>query len=177
MKTSERIPDRIEKMITLRAPIARVWRAISDAQAFGAWFGVAFDGPFIAGKRVTGKIQPTTVDPDVAALQAPHAGKAFAINVESMDAPRLFSFRWHPYDVDPAADLSEEPTTLVAFELAEVTEVAEVAEVAEGTLLTISESGFDRIPLARRAESFTANEGGWEHQSRLIEKYLASHAS
>ena len=168
MKTSERIPDRIEKKITLRAPIARVWRAISDAQAFGAWFGVAFDGPFIAGKRVTGKIQPTTVDPDVAALQAPHAGKAFAINVERMDAPRLFSFRWHPYDVDPAADLSEEPTTLVAFEL---------AEVAGGTLLTISESGFDRIPLARRAESFTANEGGWEHQSRLIEKYLASHAS
>ena len=129
---------------------------------------MAFDGPFIAGKRVTGKIQPTTVDPDVAALQAPHAGKAFAINVERMDAPRLFSFRWHPYDVDPAADLSEEPTTLVAFELAEVT---------GGTLLTISESGFDRIPLARRAESFTANEGGWEHQSRLIEKYLASHAS
>ena len=160
--------DRIEKKITLRAPIDRVWRAISNAHEFGAWFGVAFDAPFAEGALVTGRIQPTTVDPDVAALQAPHAGKPFEISVERIDAPRRFSFRWHPYNVDPAADLANEPTTLVAFEL---------AEVESGTLLTISESGFDQIPLARRAEAFTANEGGWDHQSRLIAKYLTLHAT
>ena len=160
--------DRIEKTITLRAPIARVWRAISDAREFGAWFGVAFDSPFAAGARTAGTIQPTTVDAEVAALQAPHTGTPFEIVVERMDAPQCFSFRWHPYNVDAGADLSNEPTTLVTFAL---------AEVAGGTLLTITESGFEHIPLARRAEAFTANEGGWEHQSKLIEKYLRQHAA
>ncbi len=162
------VPDRIEKKITLRAPISRVWNAISDAQQFGEWFGVAFDGPFVAGTRLTGKIRPTTVDPEVAKLQEPHEGKAFEFTVDRIEPQRLIAFRWHPFAIEPGADYSTEPTTLIVFEL---------AEVPGGTLLTISESGFDGIPLKRRAEAFKANEGGWEHQSKLIEKYLQAHAA
>ncbi len=155
--------DRIEKKIVLRAPLDRVWRAISDANEFGSWFGMAFDGPFEEGARLTGKIAPTSVDPEVAKLQEPHVGKAFDFSVERIEPERLISFRWHPYAIDPDVDYSSEPMTLIVFEL---------KEVAEGVLLTISESGFDRIPLARRAEAFKANEGGWEHQTQLIRKYL-----
>lgn len=156
--------DRIEKKILLRAPRARVWRAISDAGEFGAWFGVAFDGPFVAGARLTGRITPTRVDPDVAKLQEPHAGKPFEIVVDTIEPMRRFAFRWHPYAIDPAVDYSREPMTLVTFAL---------EDVADGTLLTITESGFDGIPLARRAQAFRANDGGWSHQAALIEKYLA----
>jgi uncharacterized protein YndB with AHSA1/START domain len=159
--------DRIEKRILLRAPLERVWRAVSDARQFGAWFGVAFDGPFAPGARMTGTIVPTKVDEEVAKLQKPHEGRAFEVTVDRIEPGRLFSFRWHPFAVDPSVDYSSEPTTLVVFEL---------EEVAGGTSLTITESGFDRIPLARRAQAFTANEGGWTHQTKLIEKYL-SHAA
>jgi uncharacterized protein YndB with AHSA1/START domain len=156
--------DRIEKKVLLRAPIGRVWRAVSDAHQFGEWFGVAFDGPFIPGASMTGKIVPTKADEEVAKLQKPHEGKKFEVTVERIEPERLFSFRWHPFAVDPAFDYSSEPTTLVEFQL---------EESAGGTLLTITESGFDRIPLARRAQAFAANEGGWTHQAKLIEKYLS----
>jgi uncharacterized protein YndB with AHSA1/START domain len=160
--------DRIEKRILLLAPIERVWRAISDARQFGRWFGVAFDGPFAAGARLTGRIVPTGVDAEVAKLQKPHEGKTFEIVVDRIEPMRRFSFRWHPYAVDPAVDYSQEPMTLVTFEL---------EEQAGGTLLAFSEAGFDRIPLARRAAAFTANEGGWAKQTTLIEKYLARPAA
>lgn len=158
--------DRIEKSVTLKAPVARVWRAVSDASEFGRWFGVAFDGPFVAGQRVTGRIVPTTVDPEVAKLQKPHEGKPFEFVVDRIEPMRRISFRWHPFAIDPAVDYSKEPMTLVAFEL---------AEAGGGTRLAITESGFDGIPAARRAEAFAANDGGWAHQARLVEKYLALH--
>jgi len=160
--------DRIEKTIVLRAPLERVWRAISDAKEFGSWFGMAFDGPFADGARLTGRIVPTTVDPEVAKLQEPHRGKPFEFSVDRIEPPRRISFRWHPYAIDSRTDYSKEPTTLIVFEL---------KEVAEGVQLTISESGFDRIPIARRAEAFKANEGGWEHQTQLIKKYLEQQAA
>ena len=156
--------SRIEKKVLLRAPLARVWSAISDARQFGAWFGVAFDGSFVPGARTIGKIVPTTVDEEVAKLQKPHEGKPFEITVDRLEPMRLFSFRWHPFAIDPTVDYSSEPTTLAVFQL---------ETVAGGTLLTITESGFDAIPLARRAQAFTANEGGWTHQTKLIEKYLS----
>jgi uncharacterized protein YndB with AHSA1/START domain len=156
--------DRIEKKILLRAPHERVWRAISDAQQFGRWFGVAFDGPFTEGVRLTGTIVPTTVDADVAKLQEPHAGKAFEFTVDRIEPMRRLSFRWHPFAVEPGVDYSKEPMTLIVFEL---------EPRRGGILLTISESGFDRIPAARRAKAFAADEGGWEKQTQLIEKYLA----
>jgi uncharacterized protein YndB with AHSA1/START domain len=156
--------DRIEKKILLQAPLERVWRAISDAGQFGAWFGVAFDGVFAEGARLTGRIAPTTVDAEVAARQKPYQGHPFEFVVERIEPQRRFSFRWHPYAMEAGVDYSKEPTTLVLFEL---------AEAPGGVLLTISESGFDQIPLARRAKAFSANEGGWAMQTRLIEKYLA----
>jgi len=159
--------DRIEKTIVLKAPIERVWRAIGDSQAFGAWFGVDFEGPFVQGARLKGKIVPTSVDPEVAKLQKPHEGMPFEISVERIEPPRALAFRWHPYAIEPGVDYSAEPTTLVTFEL---------KEVSGGVRLTITESGYDRIALARRAEAFKANEGGWEMQTQLIAKYLAAAA-
>lgn len=158
--------DRIEKKILLQAPRERVWRAVSDATQFGAWFGVAFDAPFSEGARLGGRIVPTTVDAEVAALQKPYEGKTFEFLVDRVEPVRRISFRWHPFAVEAGIDYSQEPTTLIVFEL---------EEVEGGTLLKISESGFDQIPLERRAKAFAANDGGWTLQTKLIEKYLAIH--
>jgi uncharacterized protein YndB with AHSA1/START domain len=155
--------DRIEKKVLLHAPHTRVWQAISDAKQFGTWFGVEFDGPFVAGQRVTGKMTPTKVDPAVAKMQEAYAGMTFDYTVDRIEPMRLFSFRWHPFAIDPKVDYSKEPTTLVVFEL---------EEVAGGTQLTITESGFDGIPLERRAKAFAANDGGWSKQIELIAKYV-----
>ncbi|HXC25313.1 MAG TPA: SRPBCC family protein [Gemmatimonadaceae bacterium] len=155
--------DRIEKQILLRAPQDRVWHAISDAKQFGSWFGVEFESGFVAGASIIGRIVPTKVDPEVAKMQEPYAGAAFQIHIDRIDPMQLFSFRWHPFAVDPAIDYSTEPMTLVTFEL---------AAVPTGTMLTITESGFDQIPLARRAKAFAANDGGWQAQTQLIEKYV-----
>jgi uncharacterized protein YndB with AHSA1/START domain len=97
-------------------------------------------------------------------MQKPHEGAPFECSIERIEPMRLFSFRWHPYAVEPGVDYGAEPSTLVVFEL---------EEAAGGTMLTITESGFDRIPLHRRAQAFSANEQGWEAQSRLIQKYVA----
>ncbi|WP_444815041.1 SRPBCC family protein [Variovorax brevis] len=156
--------DRIEKRVVLKASRERVWRAISDASQFGSWFGVRFDAPFTAGAKLTGRITPTTVDPEVAKMQEPHTGMPFEFSVVAIEPMRLISFRWHPFAIEPGVDYSQEPTTLIVFEL---------SDAPGGTLLVISESGFDQIPLERRAKAFAANDGGWTHQAQLIAKYLA----
>ena len=156
--------DRIKKRVLLRAPRERVWRAISDATEFGNWFGVAFDGPFAPNTRMIGRMVPTKADPAVAQRQKAYAGVTFEFSIDRIEPMRLFSFRWHPFAVDPAIDYSKEPSTLVEFVL---------EEVSGGTMLTITESGFDRIPLGRRAEAFARNTEGWTAQASLIEKYLA----
>ena len=144
--------DRIEKKIMLRAPRSRVWRALTDAREFGAWFRVKLEGGFAVGERVKGSItypgyEHLTMD----------------VTVERMDAERLFSFRWHPYAIDPKVDYSSEPTTLVEFLL---------EQVADGTLLTVVESGFDRIPSGRRAEAYRMNSNGWAEQLKNIERHV-----
>jgi uncharacterized protein YndB with AHSA1/START domain len=159
--------DRIEKRILLRAPLKRVWRAIADYKEFGTWFGVKFDSPFTPGASLRGAIIGTTVDAEVAKAQEAYAGKPFDITVEQMIPERLFSFRWRPHAIEPGVDYSAEPTTLVAFEL---------EETSDGVMLTVTESGFDQIPLARRAKAFTANDQGWAIQVKLIEKYLLNAA-
>ncbi len=159
--------DRIEKKIVLKASRERVWRAISDSSQFGTWFGVEFDGPFAAGAHLAGSMRPTQVDPEVAKLQEPHKGKRFQIWVECVEPQTRFAFRWHPFAIDPNHDYSKEPMTLVSFEL---------SDAPGGTLLTVIESGFDSIPIERRAQAFQANDGGWTKQTQLIEKYLAMHA-
>jgi uncharacterized protein YndB with AHSA1/START domain len=155
--------DRIEKKIVLRASRKRVWRALSDAAEFGSWFGMKFDGPFAPGASMRGVIVPTTVNAEVAKAQKEYEGMPFEITIEQMEPERLFSFRWHPFAIEPGVDYSVEPTTLVVFVL---------EEVANGVMLTVTESGFDRIPLARRAKAFTANEQGWAMVVKLIEEYL-----
>jgi uncharacterized protein YndB with AHSA1/START domain len=159
--------DRIQKQVLLRAPRDRVWRAISDAKEFGTWFGVAFEGPFVAGAHLSARIVPTKVDAEVAKAQEPHSGMRFEISIDRIEPMRLFSFRWHPGAVEPGVDYSKEPTTLVTFEL---------EEVEGGTRVTITESGFDRLPPERRAKAFGMNEQGWAAQAKLIEKYLAGSA-
>jgi uncharacterized protein YndB with AHSA1/START domain len=155
--------DRIEKTILLRAPLKRVWRALADSREFGTWFGMKFEGPFSPGASIHGVIVPTGVDPEIAKGQKPYEGTPFEIQIEQMEPERLFSFRWHPGAVEPDVDYSLEPTTLVVFKL---------EEVADGVKLTVTESGFDKIPLARRAKAFTANEQGWGMALQLIAKYL-----
>ena len=156
--------DRIEKKILLRAPRARVWRALTNSTEFGTWFGMSFDKPFRPGAKMNGTIVGTKVNAEVAALQKPHEGKKFEITIEEMQPERVFSFRWHPHAVDSNVDYSAEPTTLIVFTL---------EEKPEGILLTVTESGFDQIPLARRADAFKANEQGWELVIKLVEEYIA----
>jgi uncharacterized protein YndB with AHSA1/START domain len=156
--------DRIEKKILLRAPRKRVWRALTDSKEFGTWFGMKFDEAFTPGAVMRGVISPSKVNSEVAKAQKSHEGVAFDVTIEKMEPERLFSFRWHPGAVEPGMDYSGEPTTLVEFRL---------EETAEGVQLTVTESGFERIPLARRAKAFSANEGGWTIMVKVIEEYLA----
>ena len=145
--------DRIEKRIELAAPISRVWRALTDYREFGQWFGVKLDGPFRAGQVSRGQIT--------------HPGyehvKWEAV-VQKMEPERLFSFTWHPYAIDPKIDYSEETPTLVEFRL---------EGTASGTLLVVTESGFDKIPIHRRLDAFRMNDGGWAQQLKNIEKHVA----
>ena len=145
--------DRIEKRVVLRAPRSRVWRAISDAKEFGTWFRMSLDGAFVAGRTVQAKV----AIPGYEHLKV-------EIQVERIEPERYFSYRWHPYPNDPKVDYSTEPTTLVEFAL---------DEAEGGTALTIVESGFDRIPLARRAEAFRMNHQGWEGQAKNLASYVA----
>jgi uncharacterized protein YndB with AHSA1/START domain len=157
--------DRIEKKILLKAPRARIWRALTDAGEFGKWFGMKLDGPFTPGAQITGVIAPTTVDAEVGQAQKAHEGMPFEITIDRIEPERLFSLRWHPFAIDRTVDYSGEPTTLVEFVL---------DDAPEGIMLTVSESGFDRIPLARRAQAFEANNGGWAMMVKVFEKYIAS---
>ena len=123
-----------------------------------------FPGPFVEGTRLLGTITPTTVDAEVAASQKSYAGATFEITIERIEPERLFSFRWHPFAVDPGVDYSREPATLVAFVLEDAT---------GGTMLRLTESGFDRLTPERRTRAFPMNDQGWTAQMTLIEKYLA----
>jgi uncharacterized protein YndB with AHSA1/START domain len=145
--------DRIEKRIELKAPVARVWRALTDYREFGEWFRVKIDGPFVPGEVSRGHI----THPGYEHLQ-------WEAVVKAMEPERLFSFTWHPYAIDPKVDYSAEPQTLVEFRL---------EKTAQGTLLMVTESGFEGIPAGRRAEAFLRNDGGWTEQMKNIERHVA----
>jgi uncharacterized protein YndB with AHSA1/START domain len=147
--------DRIESQILLKASRSRVWRALSNAEEFGGWFGVALKGKtFAIGKRVQGQITYPGYEHVV-----------FDVVIERMEPERLISWRWHPAAVEPSIDYSKEPTTLVEFEL---------KEVEGGTLLSLVESGFDSVPPSRRLEAFRMNSGGWDEQMKNIEKHVVT---
>ena len=164
MSAARIVPDAIRKETLLNAPLARVWSAISDSQKFGTWFGARFEGPFVAGTTVKATIVPTEVDPEVAKMQEEWAGYPFDVIVETVEPMRRLAFRWYPMEFQPGIDLATQPTTLVTFEL---------EEREGGVHLTITESGFDAVPLEKRAQAFEQNEGGWEHQARMIGLFLA----
>ena len=144
--------NRIEKHIDLKASPSRVWKALTDHNEFGQWFGVKLEGPFVVGKTVAGKL----TYPGFEHLQ-------WAVEVKKMEPERLFSFTWHPYAVDPTIDYSKETPTLVEFTL---------EPNGSGTQLTVTESGFDKIPADRRLEAFRKDEEGWIEQLENIAKYV-----
>jgi uncharacterized protein YndB with AHSA1/START domain len=147
--------DRIERNILLKAPRSRVWQALSNAEEFGDWFGVALKGEtFSAGKRVQGHVTHPGYEHVV-----------WDVLIERLEPERLLSWRWHPAAVEPSIDYSNEPTTLVVFEL---------KEVEGGTLLSVVESGFDSLPPSRRLDAFRMNSGGWDEQMRRIERYVGA---
>ncbi len=144
--------DRIEKVIDLKAPLSRVWRALTDHEEFGTWFRVRLDGPFVPGQVSRGQIT--------------YPGKEhlrWEVVVQAMEPERLFSFTWHPYAVDPKTDYSREPSTLVEFTL---------ERIPTGTRLRVVESGFDRLPAHRRDEAFRMNDRGWGIQTEMIARHV-----
>jgi uncharacterized protein YndB with AHSA1/START domain len=144
--------NRIEKRIELKAPIARVWRALTDYREFGEWFRVRLEGPFVPGQVLRGHI-----------TYPGYEHIKWEVEVQKMEPERLFSFTWHPYAVDPKTDYSKETPTLVEFRL---------EKTARGTLLVLTESGFDKIPSERRLEAYRMNDGGWTEQMKNIESYV-----
>jgi len=144
--------DRIEKSIELKAPTSKVWRALTDYREFGEWFGVKLEGPFIPGETVRGQIT----------FQG-YEHLKWKVTVQKMEPEHFFSFTWHPYPIDPKVDYSAEIPTLVEFKL---------AKTASGTLLTVTESGFDKLPPSRRAEAFRMNERGWKAQMENIQEHV-----
>ncbi|HEY2807795.1 MAG TPA: SRPBCC family protein [Steroidobacteraceae bacterium] len=145
--------DHIEKRIELRAPVARVWRALSDYREFGAWFGVKLTAAFVPGQPAVGQI-----------TNPGYEHVTWRVVIQKIEPESLLSFTWHPYAVDPAINYSQETPTLVEFRL---------QAIPTGTLLVVTESGFDKVPAARRAEAFRMNENGWAQQIRNIERHVA----
>jgi uncharacterized protein YndB with AHSA1/START domain len=145
--------DQLEKRIELHAPIARVWRALTDHKEFGQWFKVNLESPFVPGKPTRGKLTYPGFE-----------HMTIEVVVQKMEPPRLFSYHWHPYAIDPKTDYSREKPTLVEFKL----------EQTACTLLVVTESGFDSIPAARRDEAFRMHTNGWAEQLTNIQAHLAN---
>ena len=146
--------DKIEKQIELKAPLARVWRALTDFREFGSWFGVKLESPFEVGKTSRGHITYPGYEHVV-----------WEAMIVSMEPERVFAFKWHPYAIDPKVDYSKETPTLVEFRL---------EKTAAGTRLRLTESGFDKIPPHRFADALRMNERGWTEQMQNIERHVAS---
>ena len=144
--------NQIEKRIELRAPVSRVWRALTDHREFGEWFGVKLAGPFVVGQRSTGHI-----------TYPGYEHVKWEADVKEMRPETLFAFTWHPYAVDPNVDYSQETPTLVEFRL---------QPTNAGTLLVVTESGFDKIPAHRQIEALRMNDGGWSEQVKNIERHV-----
>lgn len=156
MNAAESGTNVVVKRVVLDAPLERVWAAITDSARFGYWFGAKFDGPFVAGEAAVGRIRPTRVDAETAALQEPMSGMPITVYVDAIEPMERFSFRWNP---EPGSDV----LTLVTFDL-------EPSGV--GVTVTVTEEGFDRLPEDVRAQRRENNAEGWGHQGRLLSRYL-----
>ena len=145
--------NRIEKHIELKAPLSRVWQALTDYRQFGEWFRVNLEGPFVPGETARGYI-----------TWPGYEHLLMEVVVQKIEPEHLFSFTWHPYAIDPNVDYSKETPTLVEFKL---------AKTLTGTALTVTESGFEHIPRERFADAFRMNDSGWTQQLKNIETYVA----
>lgn len=145
--------DRIVKIVELKAPVSRVWRALADHNEFGEWFRVELDGPFKPGAISRGRM-----------TYPGYENYPWLATVEQMEPERLLSFRWHDFDETSGVDIAKQPTTLVEFRL---------EPTAEGTRLTITESGFEAIPNPRRLEVLRGNTRGWDIQAKNIADHVA----
>ncbi len=146
--------NKIVKKIDLKAPISRVWKALTDYKEFGQWFCVKIEGPFVVGQPACGYL-----------TYPGYENLRWEVQVKQMETEKLFSYTWHPYAVDPSVDYSTETPTLVEFRL---------EEIPDGTRLTVIESGFDKIPDHRRSDAMRMNDGGWEEQLQNIERYVGA---
>ncbi len=147
--------NKIEKKIELKAPVSKVWSALTDYQQFGEWFRVKIDGPFVVGEVSRGNI-----------TYPGYEHIKWEAVIKAMESERLFSYTWHPYAVDTSVDYSQETPTLVEFRLEQTAD--------GGTLLTVTESGFDKVPEHRRAEAFRMNSGGWAAQVENIREFVTA---
>jgi uncharacterized protein YndB with AHSA1/START domain len=145
--------NQVEKKIEIKAPVSRVWQALTDYREFGEWFRVKLDGPFVAGEVSRGRM-----------TYPGYEHYKWEVVVKQIVPERLFSYTWHPYALDQSRDYSQETPTLVEFRL---------EKTVNGTLLTVTESGFDKVPQDRRDEAYRANDNGWSIQVKNIEEYLA----
>lgn len=146
-------PDFIEKRLELKAPVSRVWRAITDYKEFGEWFRVRLEGPFVPGQPAEGNI-----------LHPGYEHIRWRAVVQKIEPEHLFSFTWHPYAIDMSKDYSGETPTLIEFRL---------SPIPGGTLLVLRESGFSHVPAGRRAEAFRMNDHGWTEQMKNIAAHVA----
>jgi uncharacterized protein YndB with AHSA1/START domain len=144
--------NKIEKQVKVKAPLSQVWQALTDYREFGEWFRVRLESPFVPGQSSSGQI-----------TYPGYENITWQAIIQKIEPERYFSFTWHPYAIDPEIDYSQEIPTLIEFSL---------KEISGSTLLTVRESGFDKIPENRRNEAFQMNDGGWTEQMRNIEKYV-----
>jgi uncharacterized protein YndB with AHSA1/START domain len=145
--------NRIEKRIEINASVSRVWKALTDHREFGEWFRVKIDQPFKSGEISRGHV----TYPGYETLK-------WEVTIKAIEPERYFAFTWHPYAVDLNVDYSKETPTLVEFTL---------DPTANGTLLTVVESGFDKIPAGRVLEAFRMNDTGWAIQMQNIQSYVS----
>jgi uncharacterized protein YndB with AHSA1/START domain len=155
--------DHIEKKVVIRAPRDRVWKALTDSREFGRWFGATFEGPFVAGQSLRGVISPSELATPEETASHPYLGQPMTFQVERIDPPHRFSYRWQPLEGRTHPDPSLAPSTLVEFTL---------EETPDGTLLTVVESGFSRIPAAHRKPAYESHEGGWGIQVQRIRVHI-----
>jgi uncharacterized protein YndB with AHSA1/START domain len=155
--------DRIEKSVDIRAPQDRVWKALTDSQEFGRWFGARFEGPFVPGRSVRGIIAPGEASTPEEIASHPYLGKPMVFQVERVDPPRRFSYRWQPLEGRTDLEVVDGPSTMVEFTL---------EETKDGTRLTVVETGFSKLPAPHRQPAYESHDGGWTVQVRRIRVHI-----
>lgn len=147
--------DKLVKVVDIKAPVSRVWQALTDHRQFGEWFRVDLNEPFAPGSRSTGLT-----------LYPGYEGHEWLAVIETMEPETLFAFHWNHEDIEPGVPLAQQPTTRVEFRL---------EDTGSGTRLTITETGFAALPEHKRVEAIRLNTQGWDIQAKNISDYVDAH--